>query len=87
MQTSYQLIFTSCGNVGPYSHSGITYCPLFVCDAVMVHTFQDLNVQDQIHISRYLIYILYGYYSSISALGCCLVEDVNLDQSVPAVLS
>lgn len=46
MQTSYQLIFTSCGNVGPYNHSRITYCPLFACDVVMVHTCQDLDVQD-----------------------------------------
>lgn len=53
----------------------------------MVHTFQDLDVQDWIQISRNLICILYDYYSSVSALGFCLVEGVHLDQSVPAVLS
>lgn len=45
-ETSYPLIFTSFGNVGPYSHSGTADCPSFACDTVMVHTFQDLDVQD-----------------------------------------
>lgn len=45
MQTSYQLISTSCGSVGPYSPRGIICCPLFACDTVMVHMFQDLDVQ------------------------------------------
>ena len=53
MKTSYQLIFTSCRNAGPYGHSVTVYCPLIACDTVVVHTLQDLDLFLDIHISRY----------------------------------
>lgn len=46
VQTSYQLIFASRRNVGPYGHSRpkTMYCLLFTWDAVLGHNFQDLDV-------------------------------------------
>lgn len=45
MQTSYQLILTSCGNVGPYSHSGLRA-------ALYLHVIRSWSVHFRIWMSK-----------------------------------